>query len=137
MFTGIVEELGSVDPRRVVLGDIDEQAKVQPCLVWSGDLGPLLDQLGSEGVMQLLVEGGANVAGRFHRSGLVDRYVVYLAPALFGGTDANGLFGGNGAYDIGDVWRGRFLSVERIGDDLRVEMASKPAGEADSDEGTY
>ena len=34
------------------------------------------------------------VAGAFHRAGLVDRYVVYLAPVLFGGDDAPGLFTG-------------------------------------------
>src|SRR5690606_40816746 len=72
----------------------------------------------------LLVEGGAGVAGEFHRSGLVDRYVVYVAPAVFGGSDANGLFGGAGAWDISELWRGRFTSVERIGEDLRIDRKS-------------
>ena len=36
------------------------------------------------------------VAGAFHRAGLVDRYVIYVAPALFGGGDARSLFGGHG-----------------------------------------
>jgi diaminohydroxyphosphoribosylaminopyrimidine deaminase / 5-amino-6-(5-phosphoribosylamino)uracil reductase len=121
----VLPESGSVDPRRVVLGGAPADARVQPCLEWSGEIDKLLDQLGDEGVIQLLVEGGANVAGHFHRSGLVDRYVIYLAPALFGGDDANGLFGNAGAYDIADLWRGRFISVERIGDDLRVDMAPR------------
>ncbi|CAN5679831.1 bifunctional diaminohydroxyphosphoribosylaminopyrimidine deaminase/5-amino-6-(5-phosphoribosylamino)uracil reductase RibD [soil metagenome] len=114
---------GSVDPIRVVLGKAPEGARVHPCREMSGDLGAVLDQLGADGVLQLLVEGGAAVAGDFHRAGLVDRYVIYVAPALFGGDDANGLFEGAGAWDIGDVWRGRFVSVERVGDDLRLEMA--------------
>ncbi len=114
---------GRLDPRRVVLGAVPPGARVQPCTEMKGDLGAVLDELGDEGVVQLLVEGGANVAGAFHRAGLVDRYVIYLAPALFGGQDANGLFGGHGAYDISDLWRGRFLSVDRVGDDLRVELA--------------
>jgi diaminohydroxyphosphoribosylaminopyrimidine deaminase/5-amino-6-(5-phosphoribosylamino)uracil reductase len=114
---------GSVDPLRVVLGKVSEDAKVQPCREMAGDLGAVLDELGGDGVVQLLVEGGASVAGDFHRSGLVDRYVIYVAPALFGGDDANGLFEGAGAWDIGEVWRGRFVAVERVGDDLRVEMA--------------
>ena len=46
-----------------------------------GDLGEVLDDLGARDVLQVLVEGGATVAGAFHRAGLVDRYVVYLAPA--------------------------------------------------------
>lgn len=118
-------ESGSADPLRVVLGQVAADAKVQPCRQMSGDLGAVLDELGSVGVVQLLVEGGAAVAGDFHRSGLVDRYVIYVAPALFGGDDANGLFEGAGAWDIGDVWRGRFVGVERVGDDLRVELATR------------
>lgn len=113
---------GNVDPVRVVLGKADDDANVQPCREMSGELGAVLDELGSDGVVQLLVEGGAAVAGDFHRSGLVDRYVIYLAPALFGGDDARGLFGGTGAWDIADLWRGRFVSVERVGQDLRLEI---------------
>ena len=65
---------------------------------------------GRRGVVQVLVEGGATVAGAFHRAGLVDRYVLYLAPALFGGDDARPLFAGPGAATIDDVWRGRIVS---------------------------
>jgi diaminohydroxyphosphoribosylaminopyrimidine deaminase/5-amino-6-(5-phosphoribosylamino)uracil reductase len=114
---------GSVDPLRVVLGSVPERAKVRPCRELRGDLGQVLDDLGGDGVVQLLVEGGASVAGDFHRSGLVDRYVIYVAPAMFGGDDANGLFEGAGAWDIDQLWRGRFSSVEGVGDDLRVELA--------------
>ena len=48
------------------------------------------------GVLQVLVEGGASVAHGLHQAGLVDRYVLYLAPMLFGGDDARGLFAGAG-----------------------------------------
>ena len=70
----------------------------------------------------MLVEGGATVAHAFHAAGLVDRYVLYLAPALFGGDDARGLFAGPGAKSIDDVWRGRIRSVARLGDDLRIDL---------------
>lgn len=118
----VVPRGGSVDPRRIVLGSAPEDAKVRPCTEVEGDLGDVLDQLGALGVMQLLLEGGATVAGQFHRAGLVDRYVLYLAPALFGGDDAQGVFSGPGAFDISELWRGRFVSVERVGGDLRVEL---------------
>ena len=71
-----------------MLGRAPAGAKVHPCLELSGDLGAVLDELGGRGVLQLLVEGGATVAHAFHAAGLVDRYVVYLAPAVFGGDDA-------------------------------------------------
>lgn len=114
-------------PIRVVLGSAPDGAKVHPAIEMGGDLGEILDRLGAQGVLQLLVEGGARVAHDLHGAGLVDRYVIYLAPAFFGGDDGRPLFDGPGAATMGDVWRGRLVSVDRLGDDLRVELAS--AGE--------
>jgi diaminohydroxyphosphoribosylaminopyrimidine deaminase/5-amino-6-(5-phosphoribosylamino)uracil reductase len=111
-------------PLRVVLGRAPEGARVHPALELSGDLGQVLDELGRRGVVQVLVEGGARVAHDFHIAGLVDRYVLYLAPVFFGGDDARPLFSGPGAGTIADVWKGRLVSVERLGDDLRVEVAA-------------
>lgn len=110
------------DPLRVVLGRAPAGARVHPCLELSGDLGGVLDDLGGRGVLQVLVEGGAGVAGAFHRAGLVDAYVIYLAPALFGGEDAAGLFSGAGAATMSDVWRGRITRVTPLGDDIRVDL---------------
>ncbi len=108
------------NPLRVVLGSVPDDAKVRPCLEWTGDLGELLDHLGDRGVIQLLVEGGATVAASFHRRGLVDRYVIHLAACLFGGDDARPMFAGPGAASIDDVWRGRIASTRVIGDDVEV-----------------
>jgi diaminohydroxyphosphoribosylaminopyrimidine deaminase/5-amino-6-(5-phosphoribosylamino)uracil reductase len=110
------------DPLRVVLGDAPPGAKVHPCIERQGDIRPVLDELGARGCIQVLVEGGATVAHRFHRKGLVDRYVLYLAPALLGGDDARGLFAGPGARTIADAWRGRIRAVTHLGDDLRIDL---------------
>ena len=118
-----VRDAPGKDPLRVVLGHAPADAKVQPAMEMKGDLGRVLDELGDRGVLQALVEGGATVAGDFHRAGLVDRYVLYLAPALFGGDDARPLFTGPGAPTIADVWRGRIVAFEQLGDDLRVECS--------------
>jgi diaminohydroxyphosphoribosylaminopyrimidine deaminase/5-amino-6-(5-phosphoribosylamino)uracil reductase len=113
------------DPLRVVLGDTPADSHIEPAVHLSGDLGAVLNELGSRGVLQLLVEGGATVAHDFHAQRLVDRYVLYLAPALFGGDDAQPLMRGPGASTINDIWRGRIASVERLGPDLRVELCSQ------------
>ena len=118
-----VRDADGPSPLRVVLGHIPEGARILPALELGGDLGQVLDDLGARGVLQLLVEGGATVAHDFHRAGLVDRYVLYLAPALFGGDDGRPIFAGAGAASIDDVWRGRILSIEQLGDDVRIEMA--------------
>jgi diaminohydroxyphosphoribosylaminopyrimidine deaminase / 5-amino-6-(5-phosphoribosylamino)uracil reductase len=110
------------DPLRVVLGRAPAGAKVHPCLELDGDLEKVLDELGGRDVLQVLVEGGATVAGAFHRAGLVDAYAIYLAPVLFGGDDAPGLFSGAGAATMSAVWRGRITRVTPLGDDLRVDL---------------
>jgi diaminohydroxyphosphoribosylaminopyrimidine deaminase/5-amino-6-(5-phosphoribosylamino)uracil reductase len=113
------------EPLRVVLGSAPADAAVRPCLEVGGDPADVLAELGERGVLQLVVEGGAGVAHAFHAAGLVDRYVLYLAPALFGGDDARALFAGAGAPTIDDVWRGRIVDVRRLGDDLRVDLEGR------------
>ncbi len=109
-------------PLRVVLGHAPPDARVHPALEMKGEPSTVLDELGARGILQLLVEGGAGVAHAFHHDGMVDRYVLYLAPALFGGEDATPMFAGPGAATMEGIWRGRLVSVVRLGDDLRVEL---------------
>jgi diaminohydroxyphosphoribosylaminopyrimidine deaminase/5-amino-6-(5-phosphoribosylamino)uracil reductase len=118
-----VEGFEGYQPLRVVLGAAPARARVQPALALSGDLDGVLKELGARDVVQLLVEGGAKVAHEFHHAGLVDRYVLYVAPAFFAGDDAKPLFAGPGAADIQGLWRGRIVSLEQLGPDLRVELA--------------
>jgi len=109
-------------PVRVVLGKAPAGARVLPAMEMNGEPGAVLDELGGQGILQVLVEGGATVAHAFHHHRVVDRYVVYLAPVLFGGNDAVPMFGGAGASSMEGLWRGRLVSVTRLGDDLRVEL---------------
>jgi diaminohydroxyphosphoribosylaminopyrimidine deaminase/5-amino-6-(5-phosphoribosylamino)uracil reductase len=114
-------------PLRVVLGTVPPGASVAPALELAGDPAGVLDELGRRGVLSVLVEGGATVAHAFHTAGLVDRYVLYLAPALFGGADARPLFDGPGAASMDGLWRGALHSVTTLGGDLRVELRADSA----------
>ena len=114
------------DPQRVVLGSAPAGARIHPCREMSGDLDAVLEQLGADDVVQLLVEGGPTVVGAFHRAGLVDRYVFYVAPAIFGGDDGLGVFTGPGASTIDDVWRGRVEDVRCTGPDIRIDVVPGP-----------
>ncbi len=113
-------------PLRVVLGRIPEGAAAVPALELGGDPAEVLDELGRRGAIQVLVEGGARVAHEFHRAGLVDRYVLYLAAALAGGDDAVPMFAGPAAATMADLWRGELHSVTSLGDDIRVELRPAP-----------
>lgn len=120
------EVVGS-DPLRVVLGRAPSGSAVLPALECQGDIGRVLDDLGERGVLQVLIEGGSTVAHEFHSSGLVDRYVIYLAPVIMGGDDGTPLLRGSGARSIDDVWRGQFVSLERLGNDLRIDLDGRKA----------
>lgn len=81
----------------------------------------ILERLGQRGVASLLIEGGSRVNGLALRSGVVDRVVLYLAPKLFGGEDALGLFSGRAISDLSDAVVLQDVRVRKIGGDLRVE----------------
>lgn len=53
--------------------------------VMTGPLKKILRELGKRGVMHVLCEGGGELAGSLVRSGLVDEFVFFVAPALLGG----------------------------------------------------
>jgi len=117
-----VRHVEGADPARYVLGTVPGNAKVLPCTELSGELIDVLDSIGNDGVIDLLVEGGAQVAADFHDSGLVDRYVLYVAPALMGSDESRPLLAGQGSPSIADLWRGRVVDVRLLGSDIKVTI---------------
>jgi diaminohydroxyphosphoribosylaminopyrimidine deaminase/5-amino-6-(5-phosphoribosylamino)uracil reductase len=115
-----VRDAEGPSPRRIVLGAIDASAKVHPCTQWTGSLPDLLDTLGKEGVVQLLVEGGARVAASFHRERLINQYIMHIAPVIAGGDDAAGVFAGPAASTMADMWRGRIVSTTNLDGDIEI-----------------
>lgn len=116
------------DPLRVVLGRAPADARVHPCLEWTGELDALLMHLGSLGVLQAMVEGGAKVVRSFHDRDLIDRYIVYVAPKLLGGRDVVPLIGGPSAPSIDAAWLGRFDGVRQVGCDVRLDVIPSSRG---------
>ncbi len=114
------------EPRRIVLGSAPTDALIRPCTEYRGDLGTLLERLGSEGIVQLMIEGGATVAHAFHSQGLINYYVHYLAAAVMGGSDGAPVFSGSGAASISDLSRGQVASITQLGDTLRVDILPIP-----------
>ena len=115
-----VRDADGPSPQRIVLGTIDASAKVHPCTQWTGTLPDLLDTLGKEGVVQLLVEGGARVAASFHRERLINQYIMHIAPVIAGGDDAAGVFAGPAASTMADMWRGRIVSTTNLDGDIEI-----------------
>jgi diaminohydroxyphosphoribosylaminopyrimidine deaminase/5-amino-6-(5-phosphoribosylamino)uracil reductase len=115
-----VRDVHGPSPRRIVLGNISPDANIHPCTQWTGSLTELLDTLGNEGVVQLLVEGGARVAASFHRERLINQYIMHIAPVIAGGDNAAGVFAGPAAATMADMWRGRVVSTTNLDGDIEI-----------------
>lgn len=74
----------------------------------------------------VVLEGGATLAGAFVAAGLVDRVVAYLAPVLLGAGPA--ALGDAGVVTIGQALRFDVESVNRVGDDVRIDLVPRAAG---------
>lgn len=128
-----VRDAKGPDPLRVVLGRAPAGAQVHPCLELDGSPADVLATLAGKGVSSVLVEGGAATAGTFQRAGLVDRYVLYVAPAVLGGDDGHPLLAGAGVATMAEAVRGHVLGVRTVGEDVRidVELATPAAPRGD------
>ena len=82
------------------------------------DLAAMLHDLGTRGINELHVEAGEKLNGSLIRAGLVDEFLVYLAPQLIGK--------GRGMAQLGPLERLSdavplaFMSTTMVGPDLRI-----------------
>lgn len=83
-------------------------------------LPQLLRELGSRGVVTLLLEGGGVLLGSFFDQRLVDKVTAVIAPLVIGATDAPAAIAGRGAQVMGDAVRLSETTVERLGDDVLI-----------------
>ncbi len=87
------------------------------------NLDEVLAWLYEQGIRRAYVEGGPTLASAFVREGLVDEYLVYLAPKLLGGDRL--AVGDLGIASIADARELRILSVESLGDDILITARPK------------
>ena len=84
------------------------------------DLDELLRDLYSRGVQSLIVEGGSVIHSEFIRRRLWQKMVLFVAPALVGGSEAPSIFGGEPARRLTDAYRFRFDRAELVDGDLMI-----------------
>ncbi|WP_310463765.1 bifunctional diaminohydroxyphosphoribosylaminopyrimidine deaminase/5-amino-6-(5-phosphoribosylamino)uracil reductase RibD [Sphaerotilus sp.] len=89
------------------------------------DLPAVLDALGQRGVNELHIEAGQHLNGSFVRAGLVDEYLVYLAPRLLGAGRDMAAFGP--LAQIADAPPLVFTDLTRVGADVRLMARSATA----------
>ena len=88
------------------------------------DLPRMLEVLAQRGVNELHVEAGFRLNGSLVREGCVDEFLLYLNPSFLG-DGAQGMLDLPAFTSLDARLRLRVLSVERLGDDLR--LLARPA----------
>ncbi|NQX10946.1 bifunctional diaminohydroxyphosphoribosylaminopyrimidine deaminase/5-amino-6-(5-phosphoribosylamino)uracil reductase RibD [Microbacteriaceae bacterium VKM Ac-2855] len=128
-------ELLGEQPVPIVIGErpIPATARVfshprRPVLARGHDLPAILRDLFAADIRHLYVEGGPTLASALVAAGLVDEYLVFLAPALLGGPRL--ALGDIGIDSIGEARRLRLRGVEQLGDDILI--TARPAASADT-----
>lgn len=114
-------------PRRVVVGkrDVSAQAINLTRLGFEqyDDIETALAKLWDSGVRDVLVEGGAGLAGGFLRGGYVDALRAYIAPVLLG--DGRSIVAGGLAQTLADAARFQRVHDRALGDDVLIEFTRK------------
>jgi len=82
------------------------------------DLAAMLADLGRRGINEVHVEAGHKLNGSFVREGLVDEFLIYMAPKLLGQGRELAAFGP--LQRLEDSLALRFAGVTAVGDDLRI-----------------
>jgi diaminohydroxyphosphoribosylaminopyrimidine deaminase/5-amino-6-(5-phosphoribosylamino)uracil reductase len=101
------------------------------------DLEAVLDWLGRQGMISLLVEAGAKLNWAALDSGLVDKTLIYFAPKILGGVDSLPLAGGIGRRSRSGAIRLRNLRTFPVGpDEFAVEayLIKEQSSEAEGKE---
>lgn len=80
----------------------------------------VLDELGSRGLTNVLLEGGATLAGSFFDAGEIDEVVAFVAAKLIGGATAPSPIAGAGIPKIADAVCLAALEFQRFADDLCI-----------------
>lgn len=88
----------------------DSQGKV--------DLAAMIKDLGTREINELHVEAGSKLNGSLIRAGLVDEFLIYLAPKLLGPGQGMASFGP--LQSLSEAVTLEFKSTERVGVDLRI-----------------
>ena len=104
--------------RRAALEARGAQIALVPAANGKVDLAAMLADLAARGVNELHVEAGHRLNGSFVREGLVDEFLIYMAPKLLGIGRELAAFGPLDTLQQSVALR--FVSVTPLGPDLRL-----------------
>ncbi len=90
------------------------------------DLTKMLQDLAQREINEVHVEAGAALNGALMEAGLVDEFLIYIAPKFLGA--GRGMADFAPLKQLSDAMTLEFISVDKVGKDLRI--VARPAGRA-------
>lgn len=84
------------------------------------DLTALMDMLGNRSITSVLLEGGATLMGAMIREKLVDKFCIFKAPKILGGSDGRPMALGQGPSKMDQSIPLKDIRIKRFGDDLLI-----------------
>ena len=85
------------------------------------DLNALMEKLGEERIDSVLLEGGGTLNWAALKSGIVREVHAYMAPKLFGGSEAKTPVEGRGVPDPAEAVHLKVREIRHLGEDLLIE----------------
>ncbi len=85
------------------------------------DMKWLMKELGTRGIISVLVEGGSSLNSYCLESGIVDKVMFFVAPKIIGGKSSFPAVGGRSFRRLEEAYRIHNVGVKRIGEDILIE----------------
>jgi diaminohydroxyphosphoribosylaminopyrimidine deaminase/5-amino-6-(5-phosphoribosylamino)uracil reductase len=89
------------------------------------NLQEMLLKLFKRGITDVLVEGGGAVNASFLRTGLIDKYLIYIAPKVLGGRNSLTPFTGDDIDSMDAAIDLSFEEIKKFGEDIRITAYPK------------
>ena len=84
------------------------------------DLLAVIRILRDRGIHTILIEGGSRISGNIVDLGIVDKFVVFIAPIVIGGSDSIGPIAGSGIDNISESLKFKSSHIQKFGDDIAI-----------------
>ena len=84
------------------------------------DLLALMHMLGKMQLTSIMVEGGSTLIGSLIRDRLIDKFYIFMAPKILGGSDGIAMASGAGPLRMDESLRLRNIAVRRMGEDVLI-----------------
>ena len=122
---GCADGNSAVRHREQVLGNAGVDTRRLGAGADGVDLQALTESLHMLELNEIMVEAGARLSGAWLRSGLVDEWLVYMAPCLLG-SDARPLVTMPPLTEMTQRWRFERTELTTLGEDIKMVFKSAP-----------